>query len=62
MRQRTLICMPFYFKMMVLICGTLPLRGFPGQWALSGGGVESGEPIKRHYAAKFAKNWENSCF
>ncbi len=35
---------------------------FPGQWALSGGGVGLANELKRHYAAKFAKNWENAAF
>ena len=63
MRQRTIVCPLIQNDGAYLLCKMADDRGvFPGQWAISGGGVEPGERIEGHYAAKFAKNWENSCF
>ena len=47
MRQRTIVCPLIENKGHYLLCKMAADRGvFPGQWALSGGGVEPGERIE----------------
>ncbi|KAF2075521.1 hypothetical protein CYY_003162 [Polysphondylium violaceum] len=47
MRQRTIVCPLIQNEGCYLICKMASDRGvFPGQWALSGGGVEPGERIE----------------
>ena len=47
MRQRTIVCPLIQNDGAYLLCKMADDRGvFPGQWALSGGGVESGERIE----------------
>ncbi len=47
MRQRTIVCPLIQNEGHYLLCKMAPDRGvFPGQWALSGGGVEPGERIE----------------
>ena len=47
MRQRTLVCPLIQNNGCYLLCKMADDRGvFPGQWALSGGGVEAGERIE----------------
>lgn len=47
MRQRTIVCPLIQNDGHYLLCKMADDRGvFPGQWALSGGGVEPGERIK----------------
>ena len=47
MRQRTLVCPLIQTDGCYLLCKMADDRGvFPGQWALSGGGVEPGERIE----------------
>ncbi|AEX52064.1 pyrimidine deoxynucleoside triphosphate pyrophosphohydrolase [Rahnella aquatilis CIP 78.65 = ATCC 33071] len=46
MRQRTIVCPLIEHEGTYLLCKMPSGRGvFPGQWALSGGGVEPGETI-----------------
>lgn len=47
MRQRTIVCPLIQNDGTYLLCKMADDRGvFPGQWALSGGGVEPGERIE----------------
>ncbi|WLI77825.1 nucleoside triphosphatase NudI [Kosakonia sp. H02] len=47
MRQRTIVCPLIENNGAYLLCKMADDRGvFPGQWALSGGGVEPGERIE----------------
>lgn len=47
MRQRTIVCPLIQHEGAYLLCKMADDRGvFPGQWALSGGGVEPGERIE----------------
>ena len=47
MRQRTIVCPLIQNEGAFLLCKMADDRGvFPGQWALSGGGVEQGEQIE----------------
>ncbi|HCI5730326.1 TPA: nucleoside triphosphatase NudI [Klebsiella variicola] len=47
MRQRTIVCPLIQNEGHYLLCKMAAGRGvFPGQWALSGGGVEPGERIE----------------
>lgn len=47
MRQRTIVCPLIQNNGCYLLCKMADDRGvFPGQWALSGGGVEAGERIE----------------
>ena len=47
MRQRTIVCPLIQNDGCYLLCKMADARGvFPGQWALSGGGVEPGERIE----------------
>ena len=47
MRQRTIVCLLIQNDGCYLLCKMADDRGvFPGQWALSGGGVEPGERIE----------------
>ena len=47
MRQRTIVCPLIQHDGHYLLCRMADDRGvFPGQWALSGGGVEPGERIE----------------
>ncbi|PPS52930.1 nucleoside triphosphatase NudI [Citrobacter braakii] len=47
MRQRTIVCPLIQNDGCYLLCKMADDRGvFPGQWALSGGGVEPGESIE----------------
>lgn len=47
MRQRTIVCPLIQNDGHYLLCKMAADRGvFPGQWALSGGGVEPGETIE----------------
>ena len=47
MRQRTIVCPLIQNDGAYLLCKMADDRGvFPGQWALSGGGVEPGEQIE----------------
>ena len=47
MRQRTIVCPLIQNDGCYLLCKMADDRGvFPGQWALSGGGVEPGEGIE----------------
>ncbi|WP_373963485.1 nucleoside triphosphatase NudI [Kosakonia sacchari] len=47
MRQRTIVCPLIQNDGAYLLCKMADNRGvFPGQWALSGGGVEPGERIE----------------
>lgn len=47
MRQRTIVCPLIQNEGCYLLCKMADDRGvFPGQWALSGGGVEPGERIE----------------
>ena len=47
MRQRTIVCPLIQNEGDYLLCEMADDRGvFPGQWALSGGGVEPGERIE----------------
>ena len=47
MRQRTIVCPLIQNDGCYLLCEMADDRGvFPGQWALSGGGVEPGERIE----------------
>lgn len=47
MRQRTIVCQLIQNDGCYLLCKMADDRGvFPGQWALSGGGVEPGERIE----------------
>ncbi|ENJ6306638.1 nucleoside triphosphatase NudI [Citrobacter freundii] len=47
MRQRTIVCPLIQNDGCYLLCKMADGRGvFPGQWALSGGGVEPGERIE----------------
>lgn len=47
MRQRTIVCPLIQNDGSYLLCKMADDRGvFPGQWALSGGGVEPGERIE----------------
>lgn len=47
MRQRTIVCPLIQNDACYLLCKMADDRGvFPGQWALSGGGVEPGERIE----------------
>ncbi|ECG8590496.1 nucleoside triphosphatase NudI [Salmonella enterica subsp. salamae] len=47
MRQRTIVCPLIQNEGCYLLCKMADNRGvFPGQWALSGGGVEPGERIE----------------
>ncbi|WP_336219386.1 nucleoside triphosphatase NudI [Citrobacter amalonaticus] len=47
MRQRTIVCPLIENDGCYLLCQMADDRGvFPGQWALSGGGVEPGEQIE----------------
>ena len=47
MRQRTIVCPLIENEGHYLLCKMAADRGvFPGQWALSGGGVEPGERIE----------------
>ncbi|HHT8271771.1 nucleoside triphosphatase NudI [Citrobacter braakii] len=47
MRQRTIVCPLIQNDDCYLLCKMADDRGvFPGQWALSGGGVEPGERIE----------------
>lgn len=47
MRQRTIVCPLIQNEGHYLLCKMADDRGvFPGQWALSGGGVEPGERIE----------------
>ena len=47
MRQRTIVCPLIQNEGCFLLCKMADDRGvFPGQWALSGGGVEPGERIE----------------
>ncbi|HBH9106542.1 TPA: nucleoside triphosphatase NudI, partial [Escherichia coli] len=47
MRQRTIVCPLIQNDGAYLLCKMADDRGvFPGQWALSGGGMESGERIE----------------
>ena len=55
MRQRTIVCPLIQNDGAYLLCKMADDRGvFPGQWALSGGGVEPGERIEE--AAAFDRN------
>lgn len=48
MRQRTIVCPLIEHQGTYLLCKMPSGRGvFPGQWALSGGGVEPGETIEQ---------------
>ncbi|MEJ4044101.1 nucleoside triphosphatase NudI [Erwinia sp. SLM-02] len=47
MRQRTIVCPIIQNKGEYLLCKMAADRGvFPGQWALSGGGMEPGETME----------------
>lgn len=48
MRQRTIVCPVIQNKGEYLLCKMADDRGvFPGQWALSGGGMEPGETMEQ---------------
>lgn len=48
MRQRTIVCPLIEHEETYLLCKMPSGRGvFPGQWALSGGGMEPGETIEQ---------------
>jgi nucleoside triphosphatase len=47
MKQRTIVCPIIHRDGAILLCKMAADRGvFPGQWALSGGGMEPGESIE----------------
>ncbi|MGC6389095.1 nucleoside triphosphatase NudI [Ewingella sp. S1.OA.A_B6] len=47
MRQRIIVCPLIEYQGTYLLCKMAAHKGvFPGQWALSGGGVENGENIE----------------
>ncbi|SAP96792.1 pyrimidine deoxynucleoside triphosphate (dYTP) pyrophosphohydrolase YfoO [Klebsiella pneumoniae] len=57
MRQRTIVCPLIENEGHYLLCKMAADRGvFPGQWALSGGGVEPGERIEEACGGKYAKS------
>lgn len=57
MRQRTIVCPLIENEGHYLLCKMAADRGvFPGQWALSGGGVEPGNVLKRRCGGKYAKS------
>ena len=63
MRQRTIVCPLIQNDGAYLLCKMADDRGvFPGQWRFRVAAWSLANELKRHYAAKFAKNWENSCF
>ncbi|MCT4703644.1 nucleoside triphosphatase NudI [Enterobacteriaceae bacterium H20N1] len=48
MRQRVIVCPIIENNGEILLCKMAKDRGvFPGQWALSGGGMESGENVEQ---------------
>ena len=48
MKQRTIVCPIIHNGGAILLCKMAADRGvFPGQWALSGGGMEPGESIEQ---------------
>lgn len=48
MRQRTIVCAIIQNDGAYLLCKMADDRGvFPGQWALSGGGMEPGETMEQ---------------
>lgn len=48
MRQRTIVCPLIEHEGTFLLCKMASERGvFPGQWALSGGGMEPGETVEQ---------------
>lgn len=48
MRQRTIVCPLIEYQGTFLLCKMSSKRGvFPGQWALSGGGMEPGETVEQ---------------
>ncbi|MFU2317185.1 nucleoside triphosphatase NudI [Rahnella sp. PCH160] len=48
MRQRTIVCPLIEHEGTYLLCKMASGRGvFPGQWALSGGGMEPGETVEQ---------------
>ncbi|VFS80562.1 Nucleoside triphosphatase nudI [Raoultella planticola] len=63
MRQRTIVCPLIQNEGHYLLCKMADDRGvFPGQWALSGGGVERANVLKRRYVGKLvrslARRWQ----
>ena len=57
MRQRTIVCPLIQNDGHYLLCKMAADRGvFPGQWALSGGGVEPGKLLKRRCDVKSARS------
>lgn len=48
MRQRTIVCPLIEYQDTYLLCKMSSKSGvFPGQWALSGGGMEPGETVEQ---------------
>lgn len=64
MRQRTIVCPLIQNDGCYLLCKMADDRGvFPGQWALSGGGVEPGERIEEALRREVRKSWaSNWCY
>lgn len=56
MRQRVIVCPIIENKGEVLLCKMADDRGvFPGQWALSGGGMEPGEQMEEALLREIAE-------
>lgn len=63
MRQRTIVCPLIQNDGAYLLCKMADDRGvFPGQWALSGGGVESGERIEEALRREIREELETAAF
>lgn len=61
MRQRTIVCPLIQNDGCYLLCKMADDRGvFPGQWALSGGGVEPGERIEEALRRSKRRAWANN--
>lgn len=64
MRQRTIVCPIIENDGAYLLCKMADDRGvFPGQWALSGGGMEPGETmeqaLRREIREELATRWRS---
>jgi len=56
MRQRTIVCPLIENQGEYLLCKMADNRGvFPGQWALSGGGMEPGETMEQALRREIAE-------
>ncbi|STV87563.1 pyrimidine deoxynucleoside triphosphate (dYTP) pyrophosphohydrolase YfoO [Klebsiella michiganensis] len=62
MRQRTIVCPLIHMKALSAGAKWPDDRGvFPGQWALSGGGVEPGGALKRRCGEKIREELAKNC-